>query len=260
MSNFVGNMNTYNICTENEISVILSHFHPEYVFDIIRNNIANRFKYSQLSMPNIVGSFEQYFKQLKTTYVENQDAIKEIEDKRLEIYREILSILCSEFRIRFNYNDIQDLYSAAYYMYSFLVSDFNNNLISFFTNFIIKERNGIYDSLNLAELKKNKDNSTIYMKKIYKNTKLAIINSNLDLVIDNICAYNIDLSILLNNIYADKNIVKFLECAIIPVDDFFKSIYIPVIQSPLKPMLLTDIRMDIQKQSLSEDIDILNLK
>lgn len=259
MSSFIANTNSYNITTENEISVILSHFEPEYVFNIIRDNISQRFKYNQLGMPNIVASFESYFKQLISTYTD-VDTINQIQEKRLETYKEIISILCSEFQFSFNYEEIQDYYSSAFYLYSFLVSDFSINLVSFFSNFIIKERNNIYESLKLNDMKKNKDNSTLYNKKIYKNSKLAIINANLDYVIDNICVFDITLSDILNNIYVDKNIVKFLETSILPVQDFFKYAYVPVIQSVLKPMLLTDIRLYIQSQSISDDVNILNLK
>ena len=259
MSSFIANSNSYNITTENEISVILSHFEPEYVFNIIRDNISQRFKYNQLGMPNIVASFESYFKQLAATYTD-ASSIEQIQETRLETYKEIISILCSEFQFRFNYEEIQDYYSSAFYLYSFLVSDFSKNLVTFFSNFIIKERNNIYESLKLNDMKKNKDNSTLYNKKIYKNNKIAIINANLDYVIDNICVFDITLSDILNNIYVDKNIVKFLETSILPVQDFFKSTYVPVIQSPLKPMLLTDIRLYIQSQSISDDVNILNLK
>lgn len=259
MSNFIANSNMYNICTENEISVILSHFNPEYMFNIIRDNITQRFRYSQLRMPNIVASFESYFKQLKTVYTD-LDQIREIEDTRISTYREIISILSNEFQFKFNYDEIQDYYSAAFYLYSFLVSDFSNNLVMFFSNFILKERNNIYESFKLNDLKKNKDNSTIYNKKIYKNSKVAIINANLDFVIDNVCVFDINIIDILNSIYQDKSIVKFLETAMLPTQDFFKTIYVPVIQSHLKPMILTDIRLNIQAQSMSEDINILNLK
>lgn len=259
MSGFIANSNTYNICTENEISVILSHFSPDYVFNIIRDNINQRFKYNQLSMPNIVTSFEQHFKQLKVIYTDSQ-ALAEIENTRIETYKEIISILCSEFQFKFNYEEIQDYYSAAYYLYSFLVSDFSQNIVAFFSNFVLRERNSLYESLKLNDLKKSKDNSTIYNKKIFKNTKVAIINANLEYVVDNICVFDIPMSVLLNNVYQDKNIVKFLEYSISPVHDFFKFIYVPIIQSTLKPVLLTDIRLDIQRQSISEDINITNIK
>lgn len=260
MSGFIANNNTYNICTENEISVILSHFNPQYMFDVIRENISQRFRYNQLGMPNIVASFENYFKQLKVIYT-GVEQLKEIEETRINTYMEIISILSNEFNFTFNQEEIQDYYSAAYYLYSFLVSDFSFNLVSFFSNFIIRERNSIYESFRLNDLKKNKDNSTIYNKKIYKNPKLAIINANLDYVIDNVCVLDISLYDILNNIYNDKNICKFLDTSIMMNQDFFKTVYVPIVQSDLlKPMILTDIRLNIQSQSISEDINILNLK
>lgn len=257
MSGFLADNSTYNITTENQISVILSHFSRDYIFDVIENNIKGRFDFMQ-NKPNVIASYEAYFKQLSMQYTADLD-IQNINQTREDIYIEIIELLSNKFNISLDLTNIQDYYSVAYYLYSFLISDFKNNLVSFFTNYIIREKNAIYEALNLSEYKKNKDTTTLYNKKIYKNIKLAIINANLELVLKNICAFDIDFNTILNCIYQDKNMVKYIQSIMTPNVDFFKEQYVPFIFSNLNPMLTTAIRINIQQQSMIEDIAIQNL-
>jgi len=272
MGIMISNPNSYNISLEGEVSDILSHFNSDFVFDIIKDNINNRFNYFQLAMVNIPASFEARFKTAKLQFPENVDQIEEI---RIDTYNQILNILANNFNVQINYNNITDVYSAAYYLYDFLVSNFSNNLVSFFANYIVKEKNSLYEGfanyivkeknslyegLQLARFKKSKDSSTIYAKKLYKNPKLAIINANLDYVIDNICAFDISFYTILNTIYQDKNIIKYLSDICLPIYDFFKTTYASLLQSQYRPILLTNIRLEIQRLSINEDIDITNIK
>ena len=245
MSGFIASNIEYNITTETEVAEILSHFNSEYILNVIKDNILRKQNFYPMNPPNIVMAYDTNFKLLQNNYPEKN---MDIENVRIETYKEIIEILCQEYQLQFNDID-QDYYSTAFYLYSFLLSEFSSGLISFFANFIIKEKNSIYDSIGLADMKKNKDISTVYSKKIYKNTKLAIINANLEYVVDNICAYDISLNTILSNIYFDKNIVKHIESVIIPIYDFFKTVYVPVVQSEIKSLLLTNIRFQIQRMS-----------
>lgn len=257
MSGFIAS-NSYNITTENEISVILSHFDSQFILDVIRDNINQKFNIYQMNMPNVVNSFENYFKQLKMTYT-NQDHINEIENVRIETYREIIEILAHEYGLEVNYDNIQDYYSIAYYLYEFLVSGFNEALVNFFTNYIMKEKNTLYDLLQLNDLKKNKDTTTIYNKKLYKNIKLAIINANLGYVMESLYGFDIEFSHILNVVYQDKNIVKFIESIVSPKFDFYKLAYVRMLQSQVGPILLTNIRIEINKQSINEEMNKIYL-
>lgn len=258
MSGFLANNITYNIQAENEISIMLTYFNREFLFNVIKDRIRDAFKYDPNNNPNIVASFENYFKQLKEIY---PNGLQEIEATRIDTYRQVIEILCTSFDLSFSAEDDADLYSIAYYMYDFLVGNFRNNIVAFFSNYIVKERNSLYEMYELSQYRKNKDNSTSYNKRIYKNSKLAIINANLEYVIDSICVNDIDYITILNNVYADKNIVRFLMSVMVPNTDLFKTLYVPAVQSvTLRPFLLTYIRLEIQRQSTSEDINILNLK
>lgn len=257
MSGFIAS-SSYNITTENEISVILSHFNSQFILDIIRDNINQKYNFYQMNMPNIVNSFENYFKQLKMIY-DNPTDVNKIEDIRIETYKEILDILGTEYGFEINHELIQDYYSITYYLYDFLVSGFNNTMVNFFTNYIIKEKNTLYEYLQLNELKKNKDISTIYNKKVYKNAKIAIINANLEYVIDSLCGFDIQFSNILNIVYQDKNMIKFIESIVAPRLDFFKLAYVRMLQSPIRPIILTNIRIEISRQSMIEDVSIKNI-
>ena len=63
MSQILTNSLEYTITSENEIASILSKFNSEYLLDVIRNNLANKYvQHPSVLAPNIVGSFEQTFK------------------------------------------------------------------------------------------------------------------------------------------------------------------------------------------------------
>lgn len=225
MSGFISNNITYNIRTDAEASAILSHFSDEYIIDMVKDNLLARTKvYHELPLPNLVNVLEYNFKNIANMYSEPNE-LRELEERRIRCYKQILDILCQSHNLELNTSNGIDYFSAAYYLYDFLVSNFKQYMVQFFTNYIDKEKNNIYSSFDLAELKKSKDSTTIYGKKMYKNQKLAIINANLDYVINNICVQDIPFHIIINNIYLDKNISKYIADIFIPTQDFFKTVY-----------------------------------
>lgn len=244
MSQFVSNFFNYNINTEGEISRILSHFNSEFIFDIIKDNLQQKYSYTPIAAPNIIASFEQNFKQIKDQY---QTGYDEIDAVRLNTYREIINIICNEYNLVFNDDDNLDYYSAAFYLYDFLVSNFAPYMTFFFANYIYKERNSIYESLDLGNLKKNKDNSTVYGKKIYKDIKLAIITANVDYIIDNMCNYDISLMDILESIYPNKNIINYIYSIISPREDFFKSVYVNILRGEARPIYLSSIKLELHR-------------
>ena len=243
MSGFISNSNMYNITTENEVASVLSHFNSEFIFDLVRDNLQKKFNYNTIVSPNIVASFEQNFKQIMSIYQDDTDRINEV---RTRTYKEIISIICQNYNLQFNDSDDIDYYSAAMHLYDFLVAGFSNYLEQFFANYIYKERNGIYEALNLSSMKKNKDSSTLYGKKTYKDIKLAVINANLEFVIQNICAYDINLATILSNVYTDRNVINYILTIISPIHDFFKTSYVSVFQSDIRAIILSNIRFKIQ--------------
>lgn len=244
----------FGITHDSELAYVLSKFNNDFIYITVLESLNNKLRCYESYLPNIVASFEQKLKVISSEY---PDANNQIADVRNEVYSQIIRLLCDNYRLAFNDNDEFDKYTSAYYMYSLLVSDFQQNLISFFTNFIIKEKSSIYEMLKLSEARKNKDSSTVYAKKIFKNPKLGIISANLDLVLLSICnTFNIDLNTYIEYIYIGDNkmIGKHLQTILFDTDNFMKNYIAPCFNGPFRSVLITSIRLALQKYSNDTDI------
>jgi len=257
MSYDVAHVNEYDIVSESQLSSILANINIDLTLSVIDDIINQRtVDYNFNTKTNSPAAFENHFKQLLVDYGFDSDVIK---DSRDQTYRAIIDKVCSRHFLKFDESKTSDLYSAAYYIYDFLISNFNNYLVAFFTNFINNQKNSLYDILELNKQKKNKDSSTLYNKKVYKNNKLAVISANLEQVINYICGMDISFLDILNLIYNDRNIVQLLYNCLLPINDFFKLMFVPLFSCPVKPILLTNIRLSIQQ--LGENtINILDVE
>ena len=253
MSSFTANSQTYNVVTENELSEVLSHYNSDFVFSIIDQCLKYRFMNVPVTQyPNVVAGWEQNFKAIIAQYGDNSR--EEVMRVRNETYSEIIDTICKEFNMSFTIDDTVDLYSAAYHMYELMVSNFTDNMVTFFANFIYKERSYIYDSLNLAEMKKNKDSSTIYGKKIYKDIKLAVINANIDAVVTGVCSMDIPYHLIISTIFgnnSDKK--KFIMAITAGGADFFQTAYVRVLNSDIRADVITAIRFKLQEIAMIHD-------
>lgn len=252
---FNSNSLIYNFASENELAVVLGHFSKDYITTIVQTNLENRLRIYNGKIPNAIYSIEQDFKATKENY---PDSITDIEYCRASTYQGVISQLCNFYDLEFNLSDNVDLYSCTFTLYNLLVSDFADNLILFFTNYIIKERNALYDYLNLSEYKKNKDSSTLYSKKIYKNNKLAAIHANLERVVDSIAGFDISFETLLNIIYTDKNLINFILSIVKPRSDFFRNHFASYLFTEHRPVILTTIRLRLQELA-TENINVNNI-
>ena len=172
---FISNNVDFSIVSDSEITSIISNFSDEMIMDIIYRNSASKFRPYQHYVGNLIGAIENTFKSNQENYPQFQ---KETLERRTEVYFKILSYLCSTHGLALNIDENTDLYSLAFVLYDFVISKFTINMINFFANYIIRESNSLYEYLNLRELKKNKDNSSSYSKKLFKgNSKLATIHA-----------------------------------------------------------------------------------
>jgi len=253
---FNSNNSEYAIVTDNEVAQILSHFNNDYVYATVTRSISEKLRPYSMSLPNIVISYEQYYKQATDNYPDVKDAIWEA---RNGVYEQIIKLLCDAYQLVFN--DTEDLYSSAVYLYDFLVSNFQNNIITFFTNYILKEKNSIYDLLNLGALKRNKDTSTMYSKKIYKHTRLGIICANLERVIDNINNFDIDFNTYVDIVYGydNRNIAKHIQLVTSPINNFFKTYVASCFNTSMRPVLITSIRLKLQESATESDLNTNNI-
>ena len=246
---FVSNNAEFSIVSDGEVASIINYFSDDMILDIVERNIQNKFRPYQPMLGNVVASIDSIMKSCLETYPNFKD---EIEDNKEEIYKKIIRIICNYYNLEFvgdRFLDPIDYYSCAFYLYKFLISEFTNSLIDFFVNYIVREKTAIYDYLKLSEFKKDKDISSTYSKRIYKNDiKLAVIHTNLEYVIDNISGFDITLDILLDNIYSgvDANIASFIKLIVADKGNIFRNHFIPFLNAAYKPVILTEIRMRMQ--------------
>lgn len=241
--------------TENELAEILSHYNSNFVYDIVNDQI-NRIKSGTFTMistpPNVVAAWEQNFKAIMDQY--GADGAIKIQEVRHETYREIIDIICKAYNINFTIAEV-DIYSAAYTLYDFFVCKLNNFITKFYANYIYKERTAIYESMGLSEMKKNKDSSTIYGKRMYKDIKIAVITANITRIIDNInnsieISFDTFLSVVLND---NRTLYKYIISLISDKGNFFYDVVIPTLNNNLAEYI-TGVRFAIQEYATAHDM------
>lgn len=255
MSSFLTDPTSMNIFNEADLSNILMNCGFENIIDIIENNIDYRFTNN---ITNLAGTIENVFKIHMINIGEGSPALNSLKTIKEDAYKNIITIICNKFNLTFDMESYTgDLYTVAYILYDFLISNFRNNISNFYTNFIIKEKNSIYDILEIARFKKQKDSTTIYNKKTYNNQKLGLISANLNFVIDNMSAFDLSFSNIIENIfYYDKNTAHFIITHFIPNGDFYRDIIIPIFNSGYKSTLIIDISHKINQASIDVDTSI----
>lgn len=247
------NSQAYSIATENELAEILSNYNTDFVYSIVTETMKKRFQIVPVvSPPNVVGEWEQNFKAILSQYGSESHA--EILRVREETYKEIINTICNEYKLNFTIDDSIDVYSAAFYLYDLFACRFTEYLIYFIANFIYKERSSIYET-GLSEFKKNKDSSTIYGKKIYKDIKIAVINANIDYIISEIiCNMDIPFYAIISIIFGNNSdLKKFIFSIISAGPEFFEEIYKPILNSDIRPELITAIRFKLQEIAIAHD-------
>ena len=248
-----GGQRVYSILSESHLSEILSHYDTDFVISVVDNAIAAKYNPNGvMSQANVVAAWEQNFKEIIAACANNDDRNRAIA-VRNETYAEIIGRICSEYHLNFTIDDDVDMYSAAFYIYDFFVANFNTNLIAFFKNYICREKNDIYDAMGLASSRKNKDSSTIYGKKTYKDIKLALINANIDSVISYIGAFDINLGNIFSTVYPQREIPIYLSSLVSDTGNFFKDYYVTILNTAIRPVLITDIRLSIQNMAVDRE-------
>lgn len=248
----------YDVTTEYNITEMMEHFDSNYIFDIINNKIDSIKFDSVLPVPNIVSSFEENFKAMYDRFPGDNDNIRMI---RNQVYSDIIIVLCNRFNLEFNdADDSIDRYTAAHYLYDFLVCNRSTYLVNFFTAFIINNKDSICDSLDLEGYRKNKDSASAYNKRVHTDPKYGLICSNIPLVLQNISSLPVTLYDIFRSVYVNPQIVAMFDNMVIDKGNFFNDFYCSILNMPeYLPIVVVNIILSLQKlvgspaqQSISE--------
>jgi len=236
----------YEISNEFNVTEMLERFDSNYIFDILNDKLENIDYTAILPDSNIVSSFEENFKLMNDNYPGDSDNIKII---RMQVYLDIINILCDKFNLHFNdIDDNVDLYTVAFYLYDFLVCNRNNLMVSFFTSFIINNKESLSRFLNLEDYRKSRDSSSVYGKRMYNDAQYGIISANMAQVLNHIATLDISLLNIFQSIYSHMELVEFLDSVISDKGNFFKDYYCSVLEQPeILPIIITNIRLSLQR-------------
>lgn len=260
MLNYVMNSKEFEFQADSQLSSILAEFDSPYIISIIHDVLSNVFNsFDVIPKPNIIQSFETVFKQLFQYYPTDSDNII---NTRTEIYRDIINYICSIYNMTFVQNENTDFYTVAFNLYDFFVAKFDPYLVEFYSKFIVKEKENIYNSLSQDALKKSKDSDSVYNKLMFDNkTTLITVINNIPEVINNIINTNVSDSQVYEMIYLNATTQDNLSMSVAIINlmlDHFKTsngivgIYRKLLSNPvIYPNILTALRMKIQQDNLN---------
>ena len=223
--------NPYAVSNEFNLTQILAKFDTNYIYDVLEDKLETLDYVSSLEEPNMIASFEENFKLMKENFPGDSENINLVRQKA---YLDIIEILCKRFNLEFNSDDESiDLYTAAFYLYDFLVCNRNNIMVNFFTAFIVNNKESLYSTLDIESYKKNKSSSIVYGKHVYADQKYVLISSNIEKVISYIGNMDITLLNIFQSTYINQEVVIFLDNAFLDRGNFFKDFYCSVLNCPI---------------------------
>ena len=238
--------NDYVIISNRELSSVLTYFSPEMVERVIDDNLEDRIRDRSPVIGNMVESYESNFKLAIDSYA---DINRELVEYRYNTYRMIISKLCRIHNLSVTIPENEDPYTLAFYIYDFLISRFQDNINDFFFNYINQEKDNLYDRLSLEDLRKSKDSTSIYTKKIAKNgdVKMAIICANLHSVLYNMSGFDITLEDIFRYVYlGHPNVSNYLTERIADIGNFYQQYIAPVITGTDNQVIITHLRLLLQ--------------
>lgn len=233
-----------NINIDNQLAAILSQFDDDYILDIVEDSLENRYRPLELAMPNVVAGYETTFKHLTNGFA---TYTSEIIGVRERVYRNIINKICGFYNLEFTGEDDTDWYSAAFWVYKFFVSEFTSNMITFYTMYIIREKDELCNALGLLDLRKENDQIFSYSKRLFSDVNLAAVHANLNHIINQIQTFDIDLYSILSYVY-DPTIARYIASIVRDQSNFFRDQYEGFIMNPKNNAdMITNIKMNLQQ-------------
>jgi predicted DNA-binding protein YlxM (UPF0122 family) len=254
---FNSNNRDYSIVTNNELATLLSYFNKDYIMSVIDNSL-NIIRNSNSGLispsPNIIAAYDANLGVYKLNYPGN---VEEINSVAFDIYNTIVNRLSSYYNL-FIKTDGEDIHTVSYLTYEFLVSQFQVNIVNFFVSYILGNSKNLYNELNLMNMKKNKDISTLYSKKVFVDSSLGLVCANLEMVLENIFIRDITIYNIIDIIYGSSTENgMYLKRILQDKGDFFKVYFINYIKNPNNyPYIITMIKLGIQENAETMKVNI----
>jgi hypothetical protein len=247
-------MNSYNIDTDAGIGTILSNLDSDYIIHIINDSLSKKFRPFDEPMPNMVDVLEREFIGILNNA---PDYTEKIKDVRRETYIEIITTIIEYYGLTLNIDllstDEENIHTIAKLLYDVFVSRFTDNMINFFTSYIIDNADTIYNYLkSMDNINRPRDNGA-YARNNFLDEKFVLIHANANMVIYNIAGYDINLSTLLNYFF-NPQIAEYLNSILEDTNDIYKYHYGFYIKSNNGPEVITRIKLELQSRTFQNNI------
>ena len=112
------------------------------------------------------------------------------------------------------------------------------------------EKNNLYKTLNLERFKKNAN--LTHSKKVIKDSAISTILIQTPFVIDQLMAFDFDFESIVNIVYDDSNLAKFITSVFFDNGYFYNFYKQDICNSFIRPNIITNIRLAIQDQCIAE--------
>jgi len=230
-----------NVSNEYSMTQAIQTLDRETIISIIDEQIENP-PSEYMPIPNIVHSIQISFDALKTQYQYDTQNLNQTSN---DIYYEIIDKLCQSFDLEFNTMDESiDKYTAAYYLYEFCISNRIHNIISFFVNYIMNNKDGIVYMLKNSCPIKQKSSKLMYGG----DEDYILIANNIVKILETASTLQFTLSDIYMTSYADMRIAQFMDNAFADKIDFFHNHFYALVKDQSKrPEIITGIQLMLQQ-------------
>lgn len=241
-------MNQYgdimSIRSDSSMAEIMKNFSSDYFISIMYREIDN-FKTlpMDISRPitNIVPVIEAEFLRLSEQYPYDKENLS---ITRTEIYYNIIQTIGNQYKLVISFPEDSDLYRIAWALYQFFICDLNNNIINFFTSFIINNIDSLHEMIIGV---KKKDNKPVSFAYVNPNT-MDVLNS-----MSTVMSYVIGMDITIQQfLTSNPETYSILKDSIEEVDSFMREfIYPKLTDYQFSPILISSIKQNVHNSQIA---------
>lgn len=246
-----------SINTDRDIATILNQFSEDFIINSITESLRYKFRPFGDRMPNYPYIIDTQFQGIMNNYTGGDN--EQIIEKKLEIYHTILNIICEVYNLQIS-QEIPDeqLYSLVYVLYQILISEFTERMLSFFSDYIVINKELLLNSI--PEDQKIQTRST-YTKKVYSDPSTIAMYENMEKIIDIVAGLDIPF-IKLMEYLSDINTAQFIGTYLVDVGDIYKNHFASYIRNQItRTDMITSIKIrfvNITQQNMNIRADVSN--
>lgn len=246
-----------SINTDRDIATILNQFSEDFIINSITESLRYKFRPFGDRMPNYPYIIDTQFQGIMNNYTGGDN--EQIIEKKLEIYHTILNIICKIYNLQIS-QEIPDeqLYSLVYVLYQILISEFTERMLSFFSDYIVINKELLLNSI--PEDQKIQTRST-YTKKVYSDPSTIAMYENMEKIIDIVAGLDIPFVKLMEYL-SDINTAQFIGTYLVDVGDIYKNHFASYIRNQItRTDMITSIKIrfvNITQQNMNIRADVSN--